>query len=113
MPEGRPATGAGQAASASLAYGAPNIRRLVGLCSCQRGMKLLGYRRPSLRNLSGYTWVKRQTKRQLGIVQAWTKPSRVKQRAKQDVGFCSPAMRMVRNTAKGRFPSFLGMFRKK
>ena len=78
-------------------------------------MKLLRYRRPSLRNLSGYTQVKRRAKRELGIsqVQAWTKPSRVKQRAKQHVGYYSPTMRVVRNTAKGRFPSFLGLFRKK
>ena len=71
--------------------------------------------RPSLRKLSVYTQVKRRAKRQLGIsqVQAWTKPSRVKQRAKQRVGYYSPAMRVVRNTAKGRFPSFLGLFRKK
>ena len=93
----------------------PNTRRLVGLSSYHRAMKLLRYRRPSLRNLSGYTQVKRRAKRQLGIsqVQAWTKPSRVKQRAKQHVGYCSPTVRVVRNTAKGRFPSFLGLFRKK
>jgi len=90
-------------------------RRHVGLRSYHRGMKLLRYRRPSLRNLSGYTQVKRRAKRQLGIsqVQAWTKPSRVKQRAKQHVGYYSPTMRVVRNTAKGRFPSFLGLFRRK
>ena len=78
-------------------------------------MKLLRYRRPSLRNLTGHTRVKRQAKRELGIsqVQAWTKPSRVKQRAKQLVGYCSPTMRLVRNTTKGRFPSFLGLFSKK
>ena len=90
-------------------------RHDVGLRSYHRGMKLLRYRRPSLRNLSGYTQVKRQAKRQLGIsqVQAWTKPSRVKQRAKQHVGYYSPTMRVVRNTAKGRFPSFLGLFSRK
>jgi hypothetical protein len=78
-------------------------------------MKLLRYRRPSLRILSGYTQVKRRAKRQLGISksQAWTKPSRVKVRAKQHVGYYSPTMRVVRNTAKGRFPSFLRLFRKK
>jgi hypothetical protein len=32
-------------------------------------VKLLRYRRPSLRNLSGYTQVKRQAKRQLGVSQ--------------------------------------------
>lgn len=78
-------------------------------------MKLLRYRRPSLRNLTGYTQVKRRAKRQLGIsqVQAWTHPSRVKQRAMQRVGFYSPTMRVVHNTAKGRFPSFLRLFGKK
>jgi hypothetical protein len=93
----------------------PKTRRLVGLCSYHRGMKLLRYRRPSLRNLSGYTQVKRRAKRQLGISQgqAWTKPSRVRQRAKQNVGYYSPMMRVVRNTAKGRFPSFLALFMKK
>ena len=77
-------------------------------------MKLLRYRRPSLRNLTGYTRVKRQTKREFGIsqVHAWTKPSRVKQRAKQHLGYYSPTLRLVRNTAKGRFPSFLGLFGK-
>jgi len=79
------------------------------------GMKLLRYRRPSLRTLTGYTGVKRRVKRELGIsqVQAWTKPSRVKQRAKQRVWLYSPTARVVRNTAKGRFPSLFGLFRKK
>jgi hypothetical protein len=79
------------------------------------GVKLLRYRRPSLQNLTGYTRVRRQAKRELGIsqVQAWTRPSRVKQRAKQHVGYYSPTMRLVRNAAKGRFPSFLGLFCKK
>ena len=99
------------ATASGSAYGGPKTRRLVSLCSYHRAMKLLRYRRPSLRNLSGYTQVKRRAKRQLGInqVQAWTKPSRVKQRAKQHVGYYSPTIRVVRNTAKGRFPSFLGL----
>src|ERR1035437_9825619 len=103
------------ATASGSAYRAPKARRRGGLCSYHRAMKLLRYRRPSLRNLSGYTQVKRRAKRQLGInqVQAWTKPSRVKQRAKQHVGCYSPTIRVVRNTAKGRFPSFLGLFRKK
>jgi hypothetical protein len=37
----------------------------------------------------------------------------VKQRAKQHAGYYSPTLRLVRNTAKGRFPSFLGLFGKK
>jgi hypothetical protein len=78
-------------------------------------MKLLRYRRPSLRNLTGYTRVRRRARRRLGIsqVRAWTKPNRVKLRAKQHVGYYSPAVRVVRNTAKGRFPSLLGLFGKK
>jgi len=78
-------------------------------------VKLLRYRRPSLRTLTGYTRIKRRAKRQLGIsqVQAWTKPSRVAQRAKQRVGYYAPTMRVVRNTEKGRFPSLLGLFGKK
>jgi len=33
--------------------------------------------------------------------------------AVQHVGYYSPTLRLVRNTAKGRFPSFLGLFGKK
>ena len=78
-------------------------------------MKLFRYRRPSLRNLTGYTRVKRQATRALWIsqVQAWTRPSRVKQRAKQRAGYYSPTLRLVCNTTIGRFPSFLGLFGKK
>ena len=87
----------------------------VGPAPTIGGVKLLRYRRPSLRNLTGYTQVKRQAKREIGIsqVQAWTRLSRVKQRAKQHAGYYSPTLRLVRNTAKGRFPSFLGLFGKK
>jgi hypothetical protein len=37
----------------------------------------------------------------------------VKQRAKQSAGYYSPTLRLIRNTAKGRFPSFLGLLAKK
>jgi hypothetical protein len=76
-------------------------------------MKLLRYRKPSMKTLIGYTSAKRRVKRSLGIsqVQGWTRPSRIKQRIKYRVGLYSPAARVVRNTAKGRFPSFLGMFK--
>ena len=75
-------------------------------------MKLIRYRKPSMKTLLGYTRAKRRLKRQLGIsqVQAWTKPSRVKQRIKYRAGWYSPPMRVARNTAKGKFPSFLGLF---
>ena len=78
-------------------------------------MKLLRYRKPSLNRMLGITAEKRRIKRSLGIsqVQAWTRPSRLKQRAKYQVGWYSPTMRVVRNTSKGKFPSFLGMFSKK
>ena len=78
-------------------------------------MKLFRYRRPSLNQLLGVTAAKRRVKRELGIsqVEAWTKPSRVKQRLKQQVGLYSPEVRVIRQTAKGNFPTFLGLFRKK
>lgn len=78
-------------------------------------MKLIRYRKPSINRLLGITTEKRRIKRSLGIsqVQAWTKPSRLKQRAKYKAGWYSPQMRIVRNTAKGRFPSILGLFSSK
>ena len=78
-------------------------------------MKLFRYRRPSLKQLLGVTAAKRCVKRELGIsqVQAWTKPSRVKQRLKQQVGLYSPEARVIRQTAKENLPTFLGLFRKK
>ena len=78
-------------------------------------MKLIRYRQPSLNTVLGITREKRRIKRELGIsqVQAWTKPSRIKQRAKYRVGYYSPAMRIIRNISKGKFPSFLGLFSKK
>jgi hypothetical protein len=79
-------------------------------------MKLFRYRKPSIKTMLGVTRAKRQLKRELGIisqVQAWTKPSRVKQRVKYQLGLNSPAPRIIRNTAKGKFPSFLGLFKGK
>jgi hypothetical protein len=78
-------------------------------------MKLIRYRRPSVNTLLGVTQEKRRIKRELGIsqLQAWTKPSRIKQRAKYSVGYYSPTMRIIRQTSKGKFPSLLGMFSKK
>lgn len=78
-------------------------------------MKLLRYRKPSLNTILGITKEKRRIKRTLGIsqVQAWTRPSRIKQRVKQRAGLYSPAARIIRNTAKGKVPTFLGLFKKK
>jgi len=78
-------------------------------------MKFMRYRQPSLRTLLGVTKVKRRVKRELGIsqVQAWTKPSRVKQRAKYRLGLYSPVMRAVRQTSKGKVPTPLGLLTKR
>lgn len=77
-------------------------------------MKLIRYRQPSLNTLLGITQEKRRIKKELDIsqVQAWTKPSRVRQRAKYHMGYYSPPLRTIRNTSKGKFPSFLGIFSK-
>lgn len=77
-------------------------------------MKLFRYRKPSMKTLIGLTGAKRRLKHSLGIsqVQAWTKPSRIKQRLKYKVGLYSPVVRAIRNTTKGKFPSFLGIFKK-
>ncbi|HEY3549414.1 MAG TPA: hypothetical protein VGK17_25365 [Propionicimonas sp.] len=77
-------------------------------------MKLFRYRKPSLSTLLGVTKAKRRVKRQMGIsqVQAWTKPSRVKQRAKYRLGLYSPAVRAVRQTSKGKVPGPLGFLTK-
>jgi len=78
-------------------------------------MKLFRYRKPSINTLLGITKEKRRIKRALGIsqVQAWTRPSRIKQRAKYRIRLYSPAARIVRNTAQGKVPTFLGLFSKK
>jgi hypothetical protein len=78
-------------------------------------MKVFRYRKPSLNTLLGITAAKRRVKRELGIsqVEAWTKPARVKQRLKQKAGLYSPVVRVVRQTARGHLPSFLGSFGKK
>jgi len=78
-------------------------------------MKLIRYRRPSLNTVLGITREKRRIKRELGIsqAQAWTKPSRVKQRAKYQMGYYTPAMRVIRQTSQGKFPSILGLFTKR
>jgi hypothetical protein len=78
-------------------------------------VKLFRYRRPSLKTLLGVTRVKREVKRSLGIsqVQGWTRPSRLKQKAKYRVGLYSPAVRVVRQTSKGKVPTLLGLFSRK
>lgn len=78
-------------------------------------MKLFRYRKPSLRVLLGITRVKRQIRRETGIstFQRYTLPRRIKQRALQKVGIYSPEVTPIRQTAKGKIPTFLGLFKKK
>ena len=75
-------------------------------------MKLFRYRKPSLRQLTGYTTLKRRVRRSIGISQleGFTKPSRIKQHLKEKVGLYSPTMTVIRQTSKGKLPSFLGIF---
>lgn len=77
-------------------------------------MKLFRYRKPSVKTILGVTAAERKVKRSLGVsqAQAWTKPSRIKQRVKGKAGLYSPPVRVIRQTARGRFPTFLGLFRR-
>ncbi len=74
-------------------------------------MKLFRYRRPSVSTVLGLTAAKRRLKRSLGVsqVQARTRPSRVKQRLRYRLGLYSPTARVIRQTAKGRFPTPFGL----
>jgi hypothetical protein len=74
-------------------------------------MKLFRYRRPSMNTLLGITSAKRRIRRSLGIsqIEGYTKPSRIRQKLKREVGLYSPAARVVRQTARGKFPTFLGL----
>jgi hypothetical protein len=78
-------------------------------------MKLIRYRKPSMKSMLGVTRAKRKVKRSLGIsqAQAWTKPSRIKQKIKYEAGLYSPEMKVIRQTSNGRFPNLLGLFNSK
>lgn len=78
-------------------------------------MKLFRYRKPSLNTILGITKAKRAIRKATGIstVERYTKPSRIKQSLKQKVGIYSPTMTVVRQTSKGKLPSFFGLFGKK
>lgn len=76
-------------------------------------MKLYRYRKPSLNTLLGITRAKRRIKKVTGIstFQTYTKPSRIRQRIKQRTKIYSPPMTVIRQTSKGKIPSFLGLFK--
>lgn len=78
-------------------------------------MKLFRYRKPSVNSMLGITKAKRRFKKATGIstIERYTKPSRIKQHYKQKLGLYSPLARTVRQTSKGNFPSFLGLFKRK
>jgi hypothetical protein len=77
-------------------------------------MKLFRYRKPSLNTMLGITKAKRRFRKATGIstVERYTKPSRIKQRIKQKAGLYSPPVTALRQTSKGKFPTFLGLFKK-
>ncbi len=60
----------------------------------------------------GYTAAVRRVRRATGVstFQRYTNASRIKQRAKYRLGLYSPTMRVIRQTSRGRLPSFLGVF---
>ena len=78
-------------------------------------MKFMRYRQPSLSTMLGVTKAKRRVKRELEIsqVQAWTEPSRVKERAKYRLGLYSPVIRTARQSSTGKVPTPLGLLGKK
>lgn len=73
--------------------------------------KLIRYRRPSLSRVLGLTAARRSVRRSLGIsqVEAWTRPSRLKQRLRYKAGLYSPAARLIRQTAEGKLPTPFGL----
>jgi len=74
-------------------------------------MRLFRYRRPSLNRMLGITTAKRRIRRSLGIsqIEGYTKPTRIRQKLKREVGLYSPAARVIRQTSRGRYPTFLGL----
>ncbi len=76
-------------------------------------MKLFRYRKPSMNTLLGITKAKRTFTRTTGIstFERYTNPSRIKQHYKQKLGLYSPLMRVIRQSSKGNFPTFLGLFK--
>jgi hypothetical protein len=78
-------------------------------------MKLFRYRKPSVNTLLGVTRLKREMRKATGIstIERYTKPSRIKQRMKQKVDIYSPPMTIVRQTAKGKFPTLFGFFKRR
>ena len=75
-------------------------------------MKLFRYRKPSINRLLGISRIKARARKITGLstIDRFTKVSRIKQSAKQKVGiYGNPVLTVARQTAKGRFLSFLGI----
>lgn len=70
-------------------------------------MKLIRYRKPSLKSALGITKVKKKINREIGINKVMRyKPSRIKQKVKYEFGLYSKPMAFIRQTAKGNLPKF-------
>lgn len=78
-------------------------------------MKIFRYKKPSVKNLTGYTKFKRKAMKSIGVsqIQAVTKPTRIKQKVKYEAGLYSKPVIVVRNASQGKIPSFLSLFTKK
>ena len=74
-------------------------------------MRIFRYRKPSLSTLLGVTAAKRSIKRSLGIsqVQGFSKRSRLNQKIKHRAGQYTPVARAIRQTAKGKFRTPIGL----
>lgn len=68
-------------------------------------MKLVRYRKPSLKTALGITKVKKRINRELGINKVMRfKPNRIKQKVKYEFGLYSKPMTFIRQSSKGNLP---------
>lgn len=77
-------------------------------------MKLFRYCKPSLKKALGITKIKRKVNKITGksMIKRYSK-SRIKSKIKNKVGFSKKSVIFVRNAAKNKIPTFLGIFGKK
>ncbi len=78
-------------------------------------MKLFRYRKLSLNTMLGIAQTKRRFRKATGLstLDRYTNPNRIKQTLKQRIGiYNNPTMTIIRQTSRGRLPSFLGIFSK-
>lgn len=79
-------------------------------------MKIIRYRKPSIKTILGVTRIKKKVKKQLGInaVERWTKPSRIKQRFFYRINWYKfPVFTFYRQVVRdGKISGPLGFFTK-